>query len=68
MGIIGRFVRFVMGGFCGPNCLKFWHITKLGWKGFETNSETYRFQKTPHDEENKTVENTKVPLYSLWQR
>lgn len=45
------------GGFCRPNYLKLGHIIQLDWEGLETNSGFSRFQKQPHDEENKIAEN-----------
>lgn len=47
-----------MRGFDRPNSLKHGHVTWLGWERFEI----YRFKKNP-DEENRTADNTQVPLF-----
>lgn len=58
LDILGSLVLFVMRGFSRPNYPKLGHIGLFGEESYGASFEINRFWKTPHDEENKTAENT----------
>lgn len=59
MGIIGRFVLFVMMGFCRTFFLKFGRIIQLDWEEFEANFEFSSFRKT------LMTKRTKLPQFTI---